>query len=68
MEDNKSAAEVVDRKEGYYWIKVNSDSEWEIAMWNGEGRLFRWFTFIGTECSYTEREVFEIDERQICRS
>lgn len=68
MEKNKSAAEVVDRKEGYYWVKVNDDSDWTVARWNGNNGMFKWWTMICSDWTFNDRELFEIDERQICRS
>lgn len=67
MEDNKSAAEVVDRKEGYYWVRTWD--KWTIAEYhfiNGSGY---WIEFNGAEGSWSDdNDFFEIDERQICRS
>lgn len=34
MIENKGAAEVADRKEGYYWVRIDKDSDWEVARWN----------------------------------
>ena len=68
MEENKGAAEVAERKEGYYWVRVNNDSDWEVAKWNGDRGMFRWWTMIGSDWNLFDKELFEIDERQICRS
>lgn len=35
MEDkDKGSAEVVDRKDGYYWVKFDGDCNWFIAEWD----------------------------------
>jgi hypothetical protein len=62
MEDNKGAAEVVDRKEGYYWVKRNG--VFEIAKWD----IGSWWGLINDDASYFDNDFSEIDERQICRS
>ena len=61
MEDNKGAAEVVDRKEGYYWVKF--DGDWYIGKWDMQKWfLSEWSNPVGSNW------FTEIDERQICRS
>lgn len=61
MEDNKCSAEVVDRKEGYYWVMYGSD--WIICRYlNG-----KWYD-CGYEGEMEDYDFNEIDERQICRS
>lgn len=58
---DKSTAEVVDRKEGYYWIKF--DGEWFIGNWS----MQKWFLAEWSD-PVTSDWFQEIDERQICRS
>jgi hypothetical protein len=62
--DNKiiSSAEMVDRKEGYYWVKYNNESE--IAYWEASQH----WTRIGSGSCWRDVDFEEIDERQICRS
>lgn len=61
MEDNNGTAEVVDRKEGYYWVRYGSN--WEVARFIGG----YWFT-IGGVNRMESYDFNEIDERRICRS
>jgi hypothetical protein len=63
MENNKSAAEMVDRKEGYYWVSFSGE-KWIIAEWGGE----RYWWIFGNEEPFCDIDFEEIDERQICRS
>lgn len=65
MENNKGAAEMVDRKEGYYWVKETKHSDFEIARWwTKEGN----WTMNYSEWERYDEDFSEIDERQICRS
>jgi hypothetical protein len=66
MEDDKGAAEMVDRKEGYYWVRYKSGSEWTPAKWLGVGKAWNWWVLNGE--AYYDSDLHEIDERQICRS
>lgn len=50
------------REEGYYWVKVFNDDDWEIAYYSHRG-----FLFVGDEEDYSEVEMFAIDEKQIVR-
>lgn len=61
MEKDKVTAELVDRKDGYYWVKY-SGSFIIAEYFNGY-----WFTF-GDEDVINDSDFEEIDERQICRS
>ena len=62
MENNKGAAEVVDRKEGYYWVRLK-EGYWIIAEWESE----QWWTIVSDDV-FLDKHFEEIDERQICRS
>ena len=64
MEENKGAAEVVERKEGYYWVNIFEDY-FEVMKWNYKQKLWE---RIGIEDTYDDSDFKEIDERQICRS
>lgn len=63
MEKNKGAAELVDRKEGYYWVRMYDN--FVVAKYNPvtEG----WYIINGDK-HYSDSDFKEIDERQICRS
>jgi len=62
MEDNKGAAEVVDRKEGFYWVKFNG-----VDMVAYYKRVNEWY-MINAAYSFREHDFSEIDERQIKRN
>lgn len=70
MEDkDKGSAEVVDRKEGYYWVKIGND--WTIGEYHisGSGHNKWWSLFTDeTGCWSNNNDFNEIDERRICRS
>jgi len=65
MEDNKCSAEVVDRKEGYYWVKEQSSDKhngrWIIAKWNGS--YFEMFGIYGSWHDFDFERVGDIIER-----
>lgn len=61
MGNNKGAAEMVDRKEGYYWVSFGR--VFEIASWYNSS----WWLFGYIE-GLKDSDFKEIDERQICRS
>lgn len=68
MEDkNSGSAQVEERKEGFYFVKELSSSEykgtWIIAKWNGS-----FFTISGLYAKFDVFDFEEIDERQICRN
>lgn len=65
MEENKGAAEMVDRKEGYYWVKFGST--WHIAYYFIEFGD-DWWSFPLIADIVKDEYFNEIDERQICRS
>lgn len=49
------------REEGYYWVKLDHRTEWEIALWNKEG-------YWSVPGFTMQKENFdEIDERRIIR-
>ncbi len=64
MEDNKGAAEVVDRKQGYYWVNIWNDY-FEVMKWVSKEKHWE---RIGIEDIYDDSDFKWIDERQICRS
>jgi hypothetical protein len=66
MEDkDKGSAEMVDRKEGYYWVRYTKSEEFEAAKWwPKEGN----WTRNNYEWEFWDEDLYEIDERQICRS
>jgi len=69
MEDNKVTAEVADRKEGYYWVRIGG--VWEVAKYYVSNGVLGnyWSTFGEHEGCWSNDDDFnEIDERQICRS
>lgn len=68
MKENKGAAEVAERKEGYYWVKINEDGEWVIGYWIGGYVNNSYWVSPSGRGKFYDRELFEIDERQICRS
>lgn len=65
MAENKGAAEVVDRKEGYYWVKRNG--AWHIGYYFIE-LGDDWWSFPLISDIVKDEYFSEIDERQICRS
>jgi len=50
------------RRDGFYWIKPNSDSEWETAEFHGNS-----WELIGEILLRSDAEIFEIDERPVVR-
>ena len=57
-------------KNGYYWIKRDENSEWEIAEWHNNGNPYRegWFCLFGDiDNSIDEKDCFDIDENEIKR-
>ncbi len=50
----------VPRQEGYYWIKFNHDSSWDIMYYDGKN-------FKSKFGPYPDSALYEIDERQIVR-
>lgn len=62
----------VERKEGYYWVRVGED--WTIAEYTTNGctktkcKRCRYWTIMNYEMEYQDDNFDEIDERQICRS
>ncbi len=65
MGENKGAAEVVDRKEGYYWVKYRGQF---IVVEYIIGITENWWKIMDSENYYLDENFEEIDERQICRS
>jgi len=65
MEENKGFAEVVERKDGYYWVKFNGT--WHIAYYFIEFGD-DWWSFPLIADIVKDEYFSEIDERQICRS
>lgn len=61
MGDSKGSAEVVDRKEGFYWVRFNG--YFIVAEWQSG----QWWT-IESEDAFMDEHFEEIDERRICRS
>ena len=35
----------------------------EVAKWNGDRGMFRWWTMIGSDWNLFDKELFEIDEK-----
>lgn len=69
MKNTKGAAEVVDRKEGYYWVKF--EGEWVVAKYIrfiSYRKLIEWWALPEEDGKIFSSEIQEIDERQICRS
>jgi hypothetical protein len=65
MEENKGAAEMVDRKEGYYWIKLIWDDDYQVGRyWKIEDS---WTVSYSLD-EYSDEDLISIDEREICRS
>lgn len=62
MEDNKGSAEVVDRKEGFYWCKYQDGPFVVCEWWQGA------WLIPGSDENYDDIWFQEIDERQVCRS
>lgn len=50
------------RKNGHYWIKLEGQNNWTIALWDGEV----WW-LIGGDQSADLEDVTEIDEKMITR-
>jgi hypothetical protein len=63
MGEDKSSAEVVDRKNGFYWVRTTYLDIWSVAEWS-DGV---WLT-TGWSDRWNDSDLYEIDERQICRS
>jgi hypothetical protein len=54
------------RQNGYYWIKVEKQSDWEIAYWNNKMSGCHFTVFHQVE-PLNNDEVFNIDESIITR-
>lgn len=65
MGENKCTAEMVDRKEGYYWVSFGSKKGFEIAKWWSKERSW---TINNEQIELDDSDFKEIDEKQICRS
>lgn len=53
------------RKSGFYFVILEKEKGWEIARWDSE--LNEW-TFIESLFYLRDKELIEIDERQIVRA
>jgi len=53
---------MVDRKEGYYWVRLKKEDDYSIAEWYGS----YWTILRSDECIFWK--PFEIDEVQIIRN
>ncbi len=53
----------MERKEGYYWVKSDENTDWQIAEWSGT-----FFYPTATEIGYMPAEFIEIDETPIIRN
>jgi hypothetical protein len=51
------------REDGYYWVKLTENSEWEIMEWNNNSFM----RFADEFAFYTDNDLFEIDEKIIVR-
>ncbi len=51
------------RKNGFYWIKYNQKSKWEIARWDS---FFKKFRLTDGGLIYAE-SIYMIDEKQILK-
>lgn len=56
------------REPGFYWIKLDDDSEWSIAEYDYAEKLGGWWSIVRCEEVLYDDEVFKIDERQIIRT
>ena len=50
----------MNREEGYYWVKIRTEREWEVAEWYKN----EWY-LPGNEWPHDESEIFKINETQI---
>lgn len=52
----------MNRKEGYYWVKLKDELEWDVAYFNPEGLYWK---IIGSRYVYHDKEFESINETQI---
>lgn len=52
----------MDRTSGFYWIIYEGETEWEVARWDAEEKL--WYLIYGT-CPAQEDELSEINETRL---
>jgi hypothetical protein len=55
------------RKEGYYWVKRNSNDDWIIAYWNNDCWYCHMDDSSYNDDIYKDHDFEQIDEKKIIR-